>query len=328
LRIGLTFDLRGDWSAGAQEPPDLYAEFDSEETIAALSGAMEALGHEPVAIGAARNVLPFFESERVGIVFNIAEGLGGRSREAQVPCLLDLLGVPYVFSGPLTLALTLDKAMAKRLVAAEGLATARFAEITAAPIEALGLAFPLFLKPVHEGSAKGVSAGSLVSDAAGLASRAAALLAAYRQPVLAEEYLPGEEFTVAVLGTGEAARALGTMKVTVKADSSNVYGFEAKEHFEELVDYQPGAAIEPALLARVEALALASYRALGCRDAGRVDVRCDAFGVPNFLEVNPLPGLHPTHSDLPIIATQQGMGYTTLIGRILAGAFERHGLGS
>jgi D-alanine-D-alanine ligase len=327
MRIGLTFDLRRDWQPQGHEPADLYAEFDSEETIAALSRTLAGLGHEPVPIGAAQSVLPFFEKERVDLVFNIAEGLGGRGRESQVPCLLDLLGIPYVFSGPLTLALTLDKALAKRLVASFGLATARFAELSS-PDEVAGLDLrpPLFLKPVHEGSAKGVAADSVAHDSAELAAKARSLLAGYRQPVLVEEYLSGEEFTVAVLGTGEAAAVLGTMKVIVKGDGRNVYGYEVKELCERLVDYLPGSEVEPALLERVEALALAAYRALDCVDAGRVDVRCDERGEPNFLEVNPLPGLHPTHSDLPIIAAQRGMGYPELIGRILASARTRHGL--
>jgi D-alanine-D-alanine ligase len=329
MRIGLTYDLRRDWSLAGQEPADLYAEFDSEETIAALRTTLEALGHEAAPIGAAASVLPFFARERVDLVFNIAEGLGGRSREAQVPCLLELLGVPYVFSGPLTLACTLDKAMAKRLVLAEGLPTARFAEVSSVRElfgKALGLRPPLFLKPVHEGSAKGVGAGSVVTEPASLQERVAALLEAYGQPVLVEEYLPGEEFTVAVLGTGEAARALGTMQVTVKGDERNVYGYDAKERCEELVDYLPGEQIEPELRSRVELLALAAYRALGCLDGGRLDIRCDGSGEPQFLEVNPLPGLHPTHSDLPIIARQQGTDYPELIGEILASACRRWGL--
>lgn len=330
MRIGLTYDLRRDWSLMGQEPADLYAEFDSEETIAALSATLEVLGHEAAPIGAAAAVLPFFARQSVDLVFNIAEGLGGRSREAQVPCLLELLGVPYVFSGPLTLACTLDKAMAKRLVLAEGLPTARFAEVSSVREldKALGLRPPLFLKPLHEGSAKGVGAGSVVREPADLKARAAALLEAYRQPVLVEEYLPGEEFTVAVLGAGKNARALGTMQVVVKGDAGNVYGYDAKERCEELVDYLSGEEIAPGLRGRVEQLAVGAYRALGCLDGGRVDIRCDASGEPQFLEVNPLPGLHPTHSDLPIIASQQGMGYPELIGHILASACRRWGLHS
>jgi D-alanine-D-alanine ligase len=325
MRIGLTFDLRRDWSAKDDEPADLYAEFDSEETIAALRVTLEGLGHEAVPIGAAGSVIPFFERHRVDLVFNIAEGLGGRSRESQVPCLLELLGVPYVFSGPLTLAVTLDKAMAKRLVAACGLPTARFAEVSSPDdLDALSLCPPLFLKPVHEGSAKGVGPGSVVTDTGSIRERVGELLAVYRQPVLVEEYLAGEEFTVAVLGTAEAARVLGTMKVVVKNDARNVYGYEAKEFCERLVDY--AAPIEPALLARVEALALACYRALECQDAGRVDIRCNGLGEPQFLEVNPLPGLHPSHSDLPIIAARRGLGYPELIGGIINSARRRHHL--
>jgi len=324
MRIGLTFDLRRDWSPGRGEPADLYAEFDSEETVAALSQTLRGLGHDVVAIGAAASVLPFFERERVDLVFNIAEGLGGRSRESQVPCLLDLLGVPYVFSGPLTLALTLDKALAKRFLVAEGLSTARFVEVRSArDLEALDLDPPLFLKPVHEGSAKGVGPGSVVNEASSLRRQALALLEAYRQPVLVEEYLGGEEFTVAVLGTGEAARVLGTTRVVVREDARNVYGYEAKERCEALVDYEPQAAVDASLLAQVEGLALAAYRALGCLDTGRVDIRCNGRGEPQFLEINPLPGLHPTHSDLPIIASQRGLPYGELIGSILTSACQR-----
>ncbi|MFH0809173.1 MAG: D-alanine--D-alanine ligase [Pseudomonadota bacterium] len=328
MRIGLTYDLRADWSPRPGEPPDLYAEFDSAETITALRTTLAGLGHEPCPIGTAANVAPYFSQESVDLVFNIAEGfLGGRGRESQVPCLLDLLKVPYVFSEPLVLALTLDKAMAKRLLLAEGIPTARFVEVAAvSELDGLALAPPLFLKPVHEGSAKGVSAASLVSRPDDLRPRVVSLLAAYRQPVLIEEYLPGEEFTVAILGTGSRAEVLGTMRVSVRGDAHNVYGYEAKEFCESLVDYTPREALPPALRQEVEAVALAAWRALGCADAGRVDVRCNARGEPQFLEVNPLPGLHPTHSDLPIIATQRGLSYSDLIGRILTAALERHGL--
>ena len=259
------------------------------------------------------------------MVFNIAEGLSGRSREAQVPAILELYGLPYTFSDPLVCAATLDKAVAKRLVRSAGVATAGFrlfrdaAELDGADP---GLGWPVFAKPVAEGTGKGVDSAGKIDSPERLREVCLALMERFAQPVLVEEYLPGGEFTTAVVGNGEKARVLGTMEISIRpAAGTRDYSYRVKELCEELVEYVPAPRDD--LRLRVERIAMASYRALECRDVGRVDVRCDAAGEPVFIELNPLPGMHPKHSDLPMIATQEGMSYPQLIDAILRCAFER-----
>jgi len=262
---------------------------------------------------------------RWDLVFNICEGLKGRSREAQVPALLEAFGQPYTFADPLVMAVTLDKSVAKRLVRDHGLTTAPFALVErAADVAAVDLPFPLFAKPVAEGTGKGVSPASLVRSKKELERVCRRLLARYAQPVLVETFLPGREFKVGILGSGPSARILGVLEVELLPGAEpGVYSYTNKERCEELVRYH--LVDDPEARAAAE-LALACYRALECRDAGRVDLRSDAFGRPHFLEVNPLAGLHPTHSDLPILASLAGLGYDGLIAGIVASAAERAGL--
>jgi len=323
LTIGLVYDLRADYLAeGFSE--EQVAEFDSESTIAALEGALTAAGHATERIGHGRALCRRLAAgERWDLVFTIAEGLNGRSREAQAPALLELFDIPYTFSDPLVCAVTLDKAVTKRLVQHAGLRTAPFRVIEeAADTARVDLSYPLFAKPVAEGTGKGVDQRSRIRTPDDLRTVSAALLRRFGQPVLVEEYLPGREFTVGILGTGRRARVLGTLEVRVKPGAPAAdYSFEVKERCEVFVDYLPVA--RGAQLDEIEALALAAYRSLQCRDAGRVDVRLDRQDRPCFLELNPLPGLHPAHSDLPMIATQAGLPYPELIGAILASATER-----
>lgn len=321
--VGLVYDLRSDYIALGAAPEEV-AEFDTEETIEALERAISSLGFVVDRIGSARALCArLVRGERWDLVFNIAEGTSGRSREAQAPCILELYGVPYTFSDPLVCAATLDKAVAKTIVRAAGVPTPHYAVVRhPSDAEKVALRFPLFVKPLAEGTGKGIDGRSRVASREALAGLCSELLARFRQPVLVEEYLPGREFTVGILGTGEAARVLGTMEVEVIAEEGGaIYSLDMKERCEQTVRYSPLA--DPALRREVEELALAAYLALECRDAGRVDVRLDAGGKPHFLEVNPLPGLHPTHSDLPMIATQEGMSYTELIGAIVASALAR-----
>jgi D-alanine-D-alanine ligase len=323
LRVGIVYDLRADYLAEGHSP-EAVAEFDSEETIAAIDAAIRSHGHRTERIGNARALCArLVAGGRWDLVFNFAEGLHGRSREAQAPALLELYGLDYTFSDPLVCAVTLDKAVAKRLVREAGLATAAFA-VVARPEDAdkVALEFPLFAKPLAEGTGKGIHSRSKVSSPAELQAVCRELLAEFAQPVLVEEYLPGREFTVGVLGTGGEARVLGTLEIEVRREVGHaIYSYQTKEACEDLVRYS--APPRDDLRAAVEALALESYRTLECRDAARVDLRLDHRGRPAFLEVNPLPGLHPTHSDLPMIATQEGMAYRDLIGAILRSAARR-----
>jgi D-alanine-D-alanine ligase len=301
------------------------AEFDNIETIEALAGALERLGLEVDRIGTVRQLAQrLVAGERWDLVFNIAEGLKGVGREAQVPALLDVYDIPYTFSDTLVMALALHKGMAKRVVRDCGVPTAPFAVVeTMADLSAVDLPFPLFAKPIAEGTGKGVTAASRVTSATALRKLCRQLLERYRQPVLVETFLPGREFTVGIIGTGTAAKPVAVMEVVLNAQAeAGVYSYVNKEECESRVVYRL-AEDEEARAAG--AVALAAWRALGCRDGGRVDLRQDAVGRPLFLEVNPLAGLHPTHSDLPIMCTLAGVPYETLIGRIVDSARRRCG---
>jgi len=321
--IAMVYDLRDDYLAeGFSE--EQVAEFDSVATISFLEQALQSLGYATERIG---NGLALAKAlaggRRWDLVFNFAEGLKGRSREAQVPALLEMYGVAYTFSDPLVCALTLDKAMTKRVVQSAGLYTPRFF-VVASPddVESVALQYPLFAKPMAEGTGKGVDHRSRITSAEELRSVCAHLLERFDQPVLVEEYLPGREFTTAILGTGRDAQVLGTMEMTIRPNAPAAdYSYEVKELCEQCVNYFPMP--QGALRDEVEDLALRAYQALECRDTGRVDLRLDARGRPAFIELNPLPGLHPTHSDLPMIATQEGMAYDELIGRIVRSALTR-----
>jgi D-alanine-D-alanine ligase len=323
MRIGVTYDLRADYLAMGMSEEDT-AEFDSEVTIAGICDALASLGYKPVRIG---NIHKLTEAlargERWDGVFNFCEGVNGVSREAQAPALLEAYDIPYVFSDPLTLALTLDKAMAKRVVRDCGIPTPAFAVIErAADIRGVDLPFPLFLKPVAEGSGKGVDAKSKVDNRAQLDRTARSLLARFRQPVLVETFLPGREFTVAILGTGDDANVLGVSEIRRKANwVGEGYGYENKEYWEDKVDI---VGADPKSAKAAGKVALAAWRALRCRDGGRVDIRNDAEGRPNFIEVNPVAGLRPDYSDMCFIATREGLNYRQLIGRIMESFLQRY----
>ena len=325
LTIGMTYDLRKDYLAmGLSE--EEAAEFDSEETVASLENAIRALGYRTVRIGHARELSwRLVTGDRWDLVFNIAEGWSGRCREAQVPSLLELYGIGYTFSDPLVCAATLDKSVAKHLIASHGLPTPAFAVVREpGDAQRVSLEYPLFVKPLAEGTGKGISRLSRVESPRELAALCEELLKRFAQPVLVEEYLPGREFTVGILGNGAGARAIGVMEI-LSSDGSTVdaYSFDAKENWEVNIRYSTLRA--SSLRRRVEAVALGAYRALECRDAARVDIRLDPQGEPAFMEINPLPGLHPTHSDLPMLARREGMEYTELIGAIIAAALSRMG---
>jgi D-alanine-D-alanine ligase len=258
-------------------------------------------------------------------VFSIAEGVKGRSREAQVPALCELFDQRYLFSDPLTLAACLDKAVAKRLVRDAGVPTPSFAVAERNANELLDWAdFPAFVKPLAEGTGKGCGAASLVHSQAELQVAVSRVIERYRQPALVERYLPGREFTVGLVGNGNDARVLGVCEILLRPNAeANVYSLLNKELCEDLVTYAP-ASDDEARLAGTRALQ--AYRALDCRDAARIDFRSDANGVPYFLEANPIAGLNPWHSDLPILAAQNGIEFVALIGMILDAALARYGL--
>jgi D-alanine-D-alanine ligase len=323
LTIGLVYDLRDDYLAEGFTREQV-AEFDSAATITAIDQTLQSLGYKTERIGHGVALSKrLARGDHWDLVFNISEGLYGRSREAQVPALLEMYQVPYTFSDPLVCAVTLDKAVAKRLVRDAGLRTPAFAVVaTPSDLKTVDLPFPLFAKPVAEGTGKGVDTYSRIDSREQLLKVCRRLLKQFRQPVLVEEYLPGREFTTALLGTGDKARVLGTMEFTISQDApAKDYSFEVKELCEQYVRYFPMP--RGRLRRQVEDLALQAYRALECRDTGRVDVRLDRQDRPAFMEVNPLPGLHPQHSDLPMIATQEGVTYADLIRQIVDSALIR-----
>jgi D-alanine-D-alanine ligase len=320
--IGLTYDLRQDYLEAGYSQEET-AEFDRPDTIEGIESALRALGHEARRIGSVKSLVKRLAAgERWDMVFNICEGMFGLGREAQVPALLDAYEIPYTFSGPLILALALDKGLTKRVVRSFGVPTPDFA-VVASPgdVAAVDLPFPLFAKPLAEGTGKGIDARSKIDSPKQLAAVCRTLLARFSQPVLVETFLPGREFTVGIVGSGAEAEALGVMEVMLNPEAeANAYSYVNKEKYEELVRYALAAEAEAGACRDV---ALRAWRGLGCLDGGRVDVKMDRHGIVNFIEVNPLAGLNPSHSDLPILCRLQGIPYEELIGRIVASACKR-----
>ena len=323
MRIGFTYDLRADYLAEGYSREET-AEFDRPDTIDGIEAALRALGHEPDRIGRATALVARLAAgDRWDLVFNIAEGLWGFGREALVPALLEAYQVPYTFSDPLVLSLTLHKGMTKRVIRDAGIPTPEFAVVEdAAGAAGIDLPFPLFAKPVAEGTGKGIDAASKVDSRADLLRVSERLLREFRQPVLVETFLPGREFTVGITGTGPRAVVVGVMEVALTARAEGAaYSYMNKALYEDRVAYRLADDQEAREAA---AVALSAWRCLGCRDGGRVDLRSDGAGRPQFIEVNPLAGLNPVHSDLPIVARLAGVEFTELIGRIIDSAMERY----
>ncbi len=329
MRIGIAYDLKTDVVGTRAQPDDMLEEYDTPETIGALGRALRALGCDAIELGGGRGFLErmLAAPQGVDLVFNIAEGHGSRSREAHVPAVCEILGVPYTHSDPLTLVLTLDKELTKHIAASHGIATAPFCLIARVDdiADAALPPYPVIAKPNAEGSSMGIRRNAVCGDPAALAGRVEALLADYRQPVLVESFLPGTEVTVVVMGTGVGAHALGTMEIAPRGSATDqfVYGVETKRNYLTEVDYHVPPRLPAAAVAAIEESACAAYRALGCRDVARIDLRLDRAGVPCLLEVNALPGLDPTRSDVPILCSRLGISYENLIGRIVRHAAER-----
>ncbi len=323
MKIGFTYDLRSKHQPCENSPIDYYGEFESDETVAEITKTLISLGHHVIQIGNIKALLRFLaKGKHVDLVFNMAEGRYGRARESQVPNLLDAYQIPYTFSDSLTLAICLDKGLTKNILNLAKIPTPAYQILEQnTPIKTT-LKFPLFLKPLYEGASKGIDENAIIYTKDSLVKRTKWLWDNYQQPVLLEKYLSGREFTVGILGTGSDARAIGAMEISL-AENRKVYGFFVKENYEKLTSYTFN--ITPPLRRKLFETALKSWRALGCRDAGRVDIRLDENGIPNVLELNTLPGLHHIHSDLPIIARSTGINFTELIDEILHHALKRMG---
>jgi D-alanine-D-alanine ligase len=328
MLVGLTYDLKAEHAPPADAPPDYAAEFDTAESVRAMAEAIENCGHRVRRIGNVHKLIEFLaQGGQVDVVFNMAEGLHGRSREAHVPAVLEAYQVPYTGSDPLTMALCLDKPTTKRLWQAEELPTADFCVVRDVAELADGLAlpeFPLFVKPAYEGSSKGIDLGSIVESRPALARRVAWTLERYRQPALVEAFLPGREFTVGILGTGAEAQVLEVGEVLL-VSQDKVHGADQKEHWMARLPDKLAHVEEP-LRARLATLALGAYRAVGARDWGRVDLRLDRDGAPQLMEINPVAGLYPDRSSMPIVAALAGMSYEELLGAIVEQAIRRYGL--
>ena len=328
MRIGLSYDLKETMDLGGKQPEDALEEYDSAETIEALRSAIEARGHSVVKLGGGRDFLENILREKVNFVFNISEGRGNyRSREAQVPSVLEMLDIPYSGADPQCLAVCLDKHLTKKIVALAGIRTPRWRVIgreQSGSIDWSDLPYPAFVKPVWEGSSKGIRLNSLVRDPQRMKETVTDLLETYGQPVLVEEFIPGEEVTVGMVGNNPP-RCFGIMRVVPRRpDADFVYSLEVKRDYEKLVDYECPAQLSPSTIETIREYSINAFKILECRDFARVDYRVSPDGTPFFLEINPLAGLNPRSSDLIIMARLLGVSYQELIGSILDSAIGRY----
>jgi D-alanine-D-alanine ligase len=325
MKVGITYDLKTDEPAGL--PDDLQEEFDSPATVEAIAEAIALLGHDVEMLGDGRALIERLLADPPDFVFNFAEGQGvGRSREARVPALLEMLGIPYSGSDPLALAVTLDKDCAKRLVASAGVPVPLGIVVPAGESltreQLARCVFPAIVKPAWEGSSKGIRQRSVVDRADDLPEMLTSLGRDYRQPILVEEYIEGDELTVGIVGN-QPARLLGVMRVLPRqAGERFIYSLDVKRDFERLVRYECPANLPAAVHERVQQAALAAYQVLGCRDLARVDFRL-RDGKAYFLEVNPLPGLNPQTSDLVILSRLAGWSHRQLVQAIFEAALNR-----
>jgi D-alanine-D-alanine ligase len=325
LKVGFTFNVKRVAPDLAGEQDD-EAEYDSPKTLQAIREAIASYGHEVIDLEATQDLPLALASTPVDVVFNIAEGFKGRSRESQVPSLLELLDIPYTGSDPAALSVSLDKAVAKRMVRTHGILTPDYLVMNTGkerlPKE---LGFPMLVKPVAEGTSKGVTSKSIVRDEGELRDVARELIAKYRQPALAESYIVGREFTVGLLGE-RRPRVLPPMEIVFldANDPTPVYSFEMKQDWSERIRYDVPAKLTERELDRLERAAREVFAALGCRDVARIDFRIAPDGRIYFIECNPLPGLTPGWSDLVLIAQAAGIEYRALIGEILSNAIRRY----
>ncbi|MFA5059464.1 MAG: ATP-grasp domain-containing protein [Candidatus Omnitrophota bacterium] len=327
--IGLTYDLKQDWTPDAGDPPDANAEHDSSATVDSITQAFESAGHTVRKIGNIFNLLKTIDQLNVDIVFNIAEGRFGRNRESQVPVLLETKRIPFVGSDGLALGITLDKVMAKRVFIAEGIPTPKFFE--ARNCENLKkqnrIGFPLIVKPSCEGTSKGLTENAKVHDFKGLKRQVELVTTQYKQPALVEEFIRGSEYTVAVLGN-EHPQAMPVVQINIdgKKDLGDVFFTSDRVSLrKDTVEYICPAQISKKLSSQMQELAVRAFKALGCYDFARIDFRVDKKGKPFMLEVNPLPSLSQEDAFF-FIAQARGITYNDIVNEILGFGLSRHGL--
>ena len=328
MRIGLSYDLKETIAPQQTDCDDMCEEYDSSETVELIATSLEAQGHTVTMLGGGRDFLSKILHNKVEFVFNIAEGRGTyRSREAQVPSILEMLNIPYSGSDPQCLTICLDKPLTKKLVASEGVSTPTWRVINdrqeLREIDCCHFPFPAIVKPAYEGSSKGIRLTSLVEDAKQANEAIERSLDKYHQPAMMEKVILGDEVTVGITGNSPP-KVLGVMRILPKQRNDYfLYTLEVKRNYLELVDYECPACLEEKVLQRIQASSLKTFQALGCRDFARLDFRISAGGVPYFLEINPLPGLG-THSDLVIMAKKLGWTHRQLVSAVLNAALERY----
>lgn len=325
--VGLTFDLKTDYKFKKDDPLDANAEFDHPDTIDVIANAIAANGFKVKKIGNAANLLEIIDNLGVDIVFNISEGLSGRNRESQVPILLEMAGVPFVGADALTLGLTLDKVMAKKIFIADGIPTPKFFEVSSVSglINHDHCKFPLIVKPRFEGSSKGLSESSRVENADELAKQVEFIVKTYKQPALVEEFICGQEFTVAIVGN-EDPEVMPVVQIKIDGElklNDKFYTFARITS--DRLEYICPAKITSSLKKKLLDLALKVYRCVECRDFGRVDFRVDNNGNPFCLEINPLPSLS-TEDVFMLLAKNIGITYEQMVGKILDAALKRYKL--
>jgi len=328
MQIGLAYDLKSAVPLNQTDPEDALEEYDSKETVEIIAAALTTAGHPVVLLGGGGEFLDNIRRELVDIVFNIAEGRGNsRSRESQIPAILEMLGIPFTGSDSHCLTVCLDKPLAKKLVAAEGVATPQWQLINdeeeLARIAWGQFPFPAIVKPAYEGSSKGIRLRSVVENQEQVTKEVNRLLEDYRQPVMVEEFISGDEVTVGVIGNAPP-RIIGMMHIVPrKREGHFVYSLEVKRDYLNLVDYECPPKLADGINERIALASLRIFKVLGCRDFARLDFRVSPDGVPYFLEINPLPGLG-SYSDLVIMALKLGWTHQRLIQAVLEAALKRY----
>ncbi len=326
MLIGLAYDLKSAVPLDTADPEDALEEYDSRETVETIAATLNATGHSVVMLGGGGEFLENILREKVDFVFNIAEGRGNsRSRESQVPTVLEMMGIPYSGSDSHCLTVCLDKPWAKKLVAAEGVATPQWrlvndeAELSKITWER----FPAIVKPAYEGSSKGIRLSSVVDNTEQLQEEVNRLLNDYHQPVMVEEFISGDEVTVGIIGNAPP-RVIGMMRILPRNKEERfVYSLEVKRDYLNLVDYESPPNLPNETKERIIRASLKIFKCLSCRDFARIDFRVIPEGVPYFLEINPLPGLG-TYSDLVIMARKLGWTHHGLIQAVFEAALKRY----
>jgi D-alanine-D-alanine ligase len=323
MRVAILYNPRPESTMAG--PDDAFEEYDGPATIGAISCALAGMGAEPIPVAADAQFPWSLKQGGFDFVFNIAEGAGRRCREAVPAAICEFLGLPFTGSDALTLAVTLDKAVARRIVSPDvPVAHALLVEDVEDERHLADLPYPVLVKPNDEGSSKGIRPESYCRDVAAAAERCRWLRETYGCPSLVEEFLPGMEITAGLRGNGRGASLIGLMEIApaVSHGEPFIYSVETKRDFLRVVRYHVPPRLRRHELDVIRAHALAAYRLLGCRDVARIDFRLDAAGQPRFLECNPLPGLNPESGDLPILA-RGTLPYDELVQGILRDAALR-----